>query len=318
MSMYKEVCIDDPPGSALNMNRPWVKTPILTLIALLCLTGCDGQQPTTAPSSPGPTHFTVSHFGPGKDITVGLKPDQPQISLQNGADFDGFEKRLAKYITDNTGTGVGYSPVVTKNREDILQKDGPVHMIVATYSDTPDRRSKVQFVGPYIQTPQGVLVRDGDKEKIQKTADLKGKSVCTTEESTSQHALEAIGVSIKTKTHFAECVEFLENEQVDAVSTDLLILYGYQETSSKVVVAKDKGENPVEIPATTQNKWMIGLHPGNKEDCRVVLAQLKAFMSNGTWERYFTTWFQDVQDDYDDWSTRFKPEIHSVGCVGKT
>ena len=288
----------------------------LTLTALLCFTGCDGQQADSAQSSPSATHTAESHFGRGKSVTVGIKPDQPQLSVQSGSRFDGFEIRLVDYMTTNTGTGEVFSPVVTKDREDKLES-GHLPIIVATYSDTADRRSKVQLVGPYMRTPQGVLVRKGYR-KVRRSADLKGKSVCTTTGSTSQQALDSLGVSILPKTRFGECVELLKSGQVEAVSTDLLILYGYQETSSNVVVAKDKDNMPVEIPATGQNEWMIGLQPGNKEDCRVVLAQLKSFLSDQKWEQNFATWLPDAQKDYADWSTRFKPEIGSLGCVGQT
>lgn len=298
------------------MNKPWIRASTLPLTALLLLTGCDGQQPTSAQPPPSGTHTAESHFGRGKSMTVGIKPDQPQLSMQSGSKFDGFEKRLVDYITTNTGTSKVFSPVVTKDREDKL-KNGDLPMIVATYSDTTERRSKVQLAGPYMRTPQGVLVRKGYR-RIRKSADLKGKSVCTTTGSTSQHALDSLGVTTLPKTRFGECVELLKSGQVQAVSTDLLILYGYQETSSDVVVAKDKDKNPVEIPATGQNEWMIGLQPGNKEDCEVVIAQLRAFMSDQKWEQNFTTWFPDAQQDYADWSTRFKPEISSLGCVGQT
>lgn len=298
------------------MKKSWATASTLTLTALLCLTGCDGQQSTGAQPSPSASQAAEPHFGRGKSVTVGIKPDQPQLSMQSGSRFDGFEKRLVDYITTNTGTSKVFSPVVTKDREEKLQ-NGDLPMIVATYSDTTERRSKVQLVGPYMRTPQGVLVRK-DYRKIRKSADLKGKSVCTTTGSTSQQALDSLGVSTLPKTRFGECVELLKSGQVEAVSTDLLILYGYQETSSDVVVAKDKDKNPVEIPATGQNDWMVGLQPGNKEDCKVVLAQLKAFLSDQKWEQNFTTWFPDTQNDYADWSTRFKPEISSLGCVGQT
>ncbi|GAA1856174.1 transporter substrate-binding domain-containing protein [Actinomadura bangladeshensis] len=299
-----------------RMTKPGAGVSALTLTALACLTGCHGQPPVAAESSPSATHAAESHFGRGKNMTVGIKPDQPQLSQQNGSRFDGFEIRLVDYITTNTGTNHVFSPVVTKDRDDKL-KNKSLPMIVATYSDTPERRSKVQLVGPYIRTPQGVLVRKKYKE-IRKSADLKGKSVCTTTGSTSQQALQALGVAILSKDRFGECVELLRGKQVEAVSTDLLILYGYQETSSDVVVAKDKDDNVVEIPATGPNEWMIGLQPGNKEDCRIVLAQLKDFLSNQRWEQNFTTWFSDTQEDYPDWSTRFKPETSSLGCVGQT
>ncbi|WP_165950474.1 transporter substrate-binding domain-containing protein [Actinomadura sp. GC306] len=249
-------------------------------------------------------------------MTVGMKSDQPQISLQNGSKFDGFEKRLVDYIATKTGTSTVVSPVVSKDRDEKLEKRH-LSMIVATYSDNTARRARIQLAGPYIQTPQGVLVRNGYR-KIRKSADLKGKTVCTTTGSTSEEALNDLGVSILLKTHFAECVELLKSKQVQAVSTDLLILYGYQETSSAVIVAKDKDGAPVEIPAADQDRWMIGLQPGNKADCKVVLAQLESFLSDQKWEQNFTTWFPDVQKDYADWSTRFKPEISSLSCVGQT
>jgi glutamate transport system substrate-binding protein len=253
-------------------------------------------------------------------VSVGMKLDQPQISYQSGSQTDGFEKRLVDYITEQKNeTRWTYSPVVTKDRDTRLaNRDLP--LIVATYSDTPGRRGAVELVGPYMQTPQGVLVRKNDR-RVRSADDLDHKSVCTTDESTSLAELKrnkGINMTVATKTSFGDCVKLLQNEQVDAVSTDLLILYGYQETSPGLSIAKDKAGHPVEIPAEGVNRWMVGLQPGDSADCPKVLGALRSFLSDQSWEQNFNTWFGDVKKDYADWSTRFKPDLSSLACVGRT
>lgn len=291
---------------------------IITIFAtVISMNACSSENSGRSPShAPTPVSQFGSYLVKGSSVTVGVKPDQPQVSLQNGSKWDGFEVRLVQYLMNKSGTKQVFSPVVTSDRDRALT-DRDLHMVVATYSDTLARRGKVQLVGPYMQTPQGVLVREGDT-RVKSSSDLKGKSVCATKDSTSLEELRATGADISTKDRFGECIQFLKDEQVDAVSTDLLILYGFQETSGKVAVAKDKGGRAVEIPAADQNNWMVGLQPGDSADCEKVLNLLRSFLTDQSWEQNFNTWFRDVQQDFDDWSSRFKPDLGSLKCVGRT
>jgi hypothetical protein len=63
---------------------------------------------------------------------------------------------------------------------------------------------------------------------------------------------------------------------------------------------------------------MVGLRPRDTADCGKVLGALKSFLNDQSWEQNFNTWFEDVQKDYSDWSTRFKPDVNSLACVGRT
>ncbi|MFP3962659.1 transporter substrate-binding domain-containing protein [Actinomadura fulvescens] len=275
---------------------------------LLTLASCTGKPPVqkSAPPQIGP------FLGRDRTITVGVKPDQPQLSQQNGSRWDGFEIRLIDYLATKTGSNPIYTPVVTADRDSRLS-NRQLHMIVANYSDTPQRRTKAELVGPYMVTPQGILVRAGDTS-IRSFAEMKGKSVCTTTDSTSLDALKGAGIHISTQDRFEECVKQLEGKQVNAVSTDLLILYGFQHTSPKLAVALDRTSRPVEVPATASNKWMVGLQPGDGTDCQTVLNLVRSFLTDNTWELNFNTWFPHVQQVYKDWSTRFKPKLESLGC----
>jgi glutamate transport system substrate-binding protein len=254
----------------------------------------------------------------GETVTIAVKPDQPQISLQAGAEFDGFEIRLAKYIAQRTTKrDPAFSPVVTNIREQLLESK-QVPMVIGTYSDTSERQGKVALAGPYISTPEAVLVRQGYTD-IRSFGDLKGKVVCTTEGSTSYPVLNSphTGVQVITEEYFSNCVAKLKSQQVDAVGTDFLILYGYQVTSEDLTMAVDISGRPVEIPTAAKDRWMVGLQPGDVEDCNKVADALKAFLNDNSWESNFTTWFPGIQQVYPNWTQTFKPDDESVGCVGR-
>jgi glutamate transport system substrate-binding protein len=254
----------------------------------------------------------VAFLQPGRPgVAIGVKPDQPQLSTLNGADsYSGFDIDLANFIMQyTTGTTPAFSAVITKDREKRLC-DGVLGLVVATYSDTPGRESRVEMAGPYIVTDQGILVRRGSA--IAAFGDLKGKAVCTTKGSTTPDRSNplmlpgAVG-SLILRDDFSQCVTLLRQGTVQAVSTDLLILYGYQETSTDLIVVSG-----IDIPVA--NSWMVGLPPGDKSDCVAVLKVLHSFMQD-KWKAEFETWFLDVVHADPNWATDFYPDQEPLHCT---
>lgn len=198
----------------------WVGPAFVTLLA-----GCP------APPAAGPTPTPTPVVRPGGPLvkSIGVDGDQPGFSLMTGVGkFDGFDAELVQWLVNQHGWNAKPFVVASRFREKVIQEDvAGETIVISTYSITDKRRKVVGMAGPYLKTRQGVLVRAGDR-RIQSTEDLRPMSVCTVAGTTSEEQLGEQGVTRLTLLDgFQECVDRLKARRVDAVSTDLLILYGF-------------------------------------------------------------------------------------------
>ena len=165
-------------------------------------------------------------------LLIGVKKDQPGLSEASKTakgGYTGFDIDLAWAIAKRLGfSDVHFLVVDTQSREYRLSS-GQVDLIVASYSITAERKKSVDFAGPYYQAGQDFLVRS-DEKGINGTQDLNGREVCTVTDSTPAERLRTEYPQIKTelRASYGQCVTQLLAGQVDAVSTDDIILAGYR------------------------------------------------------------------------------------------
>ncbi|WP_026122758.1 glutamate ABC transporter substrate-binding protein [Nocardiopsis halotolerans] len=224
-------------------------------------------------------------------LTIGVKTDQPGLGLE-GADGDitGFDVDVALSIAEKLGFSeeeVELTGITSAEREDRLV-NGEVDMVVATYSITPARKTEVTFAGPYYVAKQDVLVR-AENTDVQGVRDLEGLRVCQGEGSNSAARItEGLGIDVR-KTEapsYSACVDALREGDVDAVSTDNLILAGYL------------AENPdafrfVNNPFTDE-KYGVGLPYGDVRACEAVNKAISEMYQDGTAEELLNTWFGET------------------------
>lgn len=110
-------------------------------------------------------------------LVVGTKADyRPFGFLDPSGKIVGFEPELAADIAKRLGVKLELVPVVASNRIQFLQQ-GRIDLMIATTSDTPDRRKIVDFVDPnYYGSGTNVLAPKS--ANLKSWADLKGKKVC--------------------------------------------------------------------------------------------------------------------------------------------
>lgn len=110
-------------------------------------------------------------------LKVGVKADyKPYGFLDPSGKVIGIEPDLAKDVADKLGVKVQYVPVVGSNRMQFLQQ-GKIDLMIATMTDTPDRRKVVLIVEPnYYSSGTNILARKSFRFK--KWEDLNGKPVC--------------------------------------------------------------------------------------------------------------------------------------------
>jgi glutamate transport system substrate-binding protein len=217
-------------------------------------------------------------------IKIGVKYDQPGIGyLEPGADAPtGIDIEMGRIIAARLGIDEGdieWVETVSDNREPFLT-NGTVDVVIASYSITDERRAEVGQAGPYYVTGQQLLVREDDKETITGPDDLANVKVCSVEGSTSLDTVEKeYGAKPVPFATYSECVEQLENETVDVVTTDGAILLGY--------AAQKPDDLEVVGDPFSEERYGIGYPPDAEGMCEFLNETIEGSYEDGTWEDAF-------------------------------
>src|SRR6188472_2863704 len=110
-------------------------------------------------------------------LVVGTKPDyRPFGFLDPSGKIIGFEPDLAADLAKRLGVKLELVPVVASNRIQFLQQ-GKIDLMIATMSDTPERRKIVDILDPnYYGSGTNVLAKKSDG--LKSWDQLRGKKVC--------------------------------------------------------------------------------------------------------------------------------------------
>ncbi|HET9419844.1 MAG TPA: glutamate ABC transporter substrate-binding protein [Nocardioides sp.] len=217
-------------------------------------------------------------------IKIGVKIDQPGIGYREpGADApSGFDIEMGRIVAARLGIEEGdieWVETVSDNREPFLQ-NGTVDIVIASYSITDERRAVVGQAGPYYVTGQQLLVREDDKETITGPDDLADVKVCSVEGSTSLETVEKeYGAKPVPFATYSECVEQLENETVDVVTTDGAILLGY--------AAQKPDELEVVGEPFSEERYGIGYPLDAEGMCEFLNETIEGSFEDGTWDEGF-------------------------------
>ena len=243
--------------------------------AALTLTACGGGEEQAGGGETG---------GSGESVRIGIKYDQPGLGFRDGDEYTGFDVDVAKYVA----TELGYSEAQIEwvespsaNRENMLSND-QVDMIFATYSITEERDQTVDFAGPYFVAGQDLLVR-ADDTSITGPDDLEGKNLCSVTGSTSAQKVkeDQPGANLVEQPGYADCLTALESGQVDAVTTDDIILAGLAATEA------NQGKFKVVGNTFSEERYGVGL-PQGSDQCEAVNEAITKMVEEGAWEEAVT------------------------------
>ena len=214
-------------------------------------------------------------------ITIGTKFDQPLFG-QKGLDGKpvGFDVEIGKLIAAKLGIPadkIEWVETVSANREPFI-KQGKVDIIVATYTINDKRKEEVDFAGPYYEAGQALMVNK-DNTSITKPEDVKGKKVCSVTGSTPASTIvEKYGAILVPAATYSACLEPLRNKQVEAVTTDNVILAGFVDKEPDAFkLASDQ--------TFTKEPYGIGLKKGDTEFRNWINDQLEAFDKDGSYKK---------------------------------
>jgi glutamate transport system substrate-binding protein len=213
-------------------------------------------------------------------ITVGTKFDQPLFGLVGPDEVPvGFDVEIAKIIASELGIeedGIEWRETISANREPFIQ-DGQVDIVVATYTINDERKQVVDFAGPYYQAGQMIMVLESNTD-INGPDDLAGKTVCSAEGSTPAERIrtEYPEATLVPAGAYSECLEPLRNGQVDAVTTDNVILSGF--------IDQNEGEFKLVGEPFSEEPYGIGLEKGDDDFRDFINDVLEESFEDGRWE----------------------------------
>jgi glutamate transport system substrate-binding protein len=252
--------------------------------------GGDGDGDGTGDPSPA-TGFeagtTMARINEAQSLRVGTKFDQPgfgQVGLSE--DPEGFDVEIAKIIAGELGVpeeNIEWTEAQSAVREDLIES-GDVDIVVATYTINDERKERIDFAGPYYIAGQHIMVRaDDDSITGPESFEAGDKTVCTVTGSTPaeniQQYLASVDEQLVLFGGYQECVDALSAGDVDAVTTDNVILLGF--------IATNEGQFKLAGQAFTEEPYGIGVAKGDDAFRDFINDVLEEIVADG---RYNEAW----------------------------
>ncbi|MCS7483085.1 glutamate ABC transporter substrate-binding protein [Umezawaea endophytica] len=245
--------------------------PIAVSVALLAACG-------------GAAEGTLEGRADDGSLTIGIRFDQPGLAQRRiDGKFVGFDVDVAKYIASQLGVDekkITWTEARSADREKMIMS-GAVDFVVATYSITDKRKQQVAFAGPYFETGQGVLVRYTE-EGITGPDKLDGKNLCSVTGSTSAQKVVdefAQGVKLVEYGQYSDCVTALLAGNVDAVTTDEIILAGFAAANPELL--------KVVGPKFSTEKYGVGLPKDDTQGRDRINGAIDKMITSGEWVKSF-------------------------------
>jgi glutamate transport system substrate-binding protein len=258
----------------MNITRMTAALGALTMA--LAVAACGGSDSDSAGSNGGSTGIV------GKTkLTIGVKADQPGLGLQTGSSYTGFDIEIGKIVAKGLGvdeSNITWKTTVSANREPYIQQ-GQVDLVVATYTINDERKKVVNFAGPYFVAGQDLLVPAAST--IAGPEGLAGKKVCSVNGSTPAKRIQTDYKQAKLQQFdtYSKCIAALAGGQVDAVTTDDIILAGYASQPQYAGKFKVVGK-----PFSTE-PYGIGLKKTDSAGCNKINEILKTAAGDGSYKK---------------------------------
>ncbi|MFI7673754.1 glutamate ABC transporter substrate-binding protein [Actinophytocola sp. NPDC049390] len=247
-------------------------------------------RPAGPPPAPGafPAGSAMAEIRARGKLIVGVDQNTYQFGYRNpftGA-VEGFDIDMAKEIAKaifGTAEGKLQLKVLTSAQRVPAVKNGDVDLVVETMTINCERRRDVEFSSVYYMARQRVLVKNG--ADIEGVESLGGKRVCAAHGSTSIARIvnlevdpKPVGVGVDSWT---DCLVMLQQNQVDAVSTDDTILAGLRAQDPFTTLLDD---------SLSQEPYGMAMAKDAPEFTRFVNAVIEDLRTSGRWEQIYDRW----------------------------
>jgi polar amino acid transport system substrate-binding protein len=229
-------------------------------------------------------------------LVVGTKADyRPFGYLDPSGKVVGFEPDLAADVAKRLGVKLELVPVVASNRIQFLQQ-GKIDLMIATMSDTPERRKIVDIVAPdYYASGTNVMTKKS--EHLKTWEQVRGKKVCLIQGSFYNKELqEKYGVEGVAFPGTAEAYSALRNGNC--------VGFAYDDTA--IVGELQKPEwSGYEMPLDSilVEPWGLAVKQGEKA--------FADFMSKTVTDWHKTGLIEQLEKKYGIKPTKFAQDMHN-------
>jgi ABC-type amino acid transport substrate-binding protein len=229
-----------------------------------------------------PADTTLGKIQRSGEITIGVKYDVPPFGFINpqSEEVEGFDVDLGRFIAEELGVEPKFVEAISDNRIPFLER-GTVDLILSTMTINQERDTEIDFSQPYYIAQGRILVPKGSD--IRGLEDLNGKSVCTALGSTYEETIreQAPDADLRLVDKYSECLELLQNEAIEAVSTDDVILTGMIIQDDSLQMVGDR---------LTVEPYGVGIKEGDRQMKRFVDRVLAQVEEDGRWEETYRKW----------------------------
>jgi glutamate transport system substrate-binding protein len=218
-------------------------------------------------------------------LVIGVRSDLPSVGYERSKGrFEGFDVDVAAYIARYLEKEFTFRGVLAADRETVLA-DGRADMVLATYTIDQNRKQRVLFAGPYHISYQDILTRPG--ERIGDVRELEGRRICEVQgANAAERVVKERGVraQVVPVRDYEQCLAALKNGQVDAVTTNDVILAG---------LAKQDGSGlRLNNAQFNEQRTGVGLPKGDVAGCEEVNRAITLMYQDGTAAKLLKKWFE--------------------------
>ncbi|MEV0152332.1 glutamate ABC transporter substrate-binding protein [Micromonospora sp. NPDC050686] len=256
-----------------------------TLAFGLAACGGDSDEGTGSGSKSFAAGSTMERLNKAQKIKVGTKFDQPGFGQKGlSGKPEGFDVEIAKLIVKELGIPedkIEYIETPSKVREDVIA-NGTVDLVAATYTIKDERKERISFAGPYYEAGQNIMVKKDDSAITGPDSFKDGtKKVCSVTGSTPAEEIKKYVKDVATQLvlfdTYDKCRDALKGGQVDAVTTDNVILLGY--------IAKDEASFKMAGQNFTKEPYGIGVKKEDTDFRNFINDLLEKAYSDGSWKK---------------------------------
>ncbi len=223
-----------------------------------------------------------------KEYIVGFDNTFAPMGFEKDGENMGFDIDLAKKVEEKMGVKFKFQPIDWTLKETELNSNN-IDMIWNGYSITDERKEKVLFSDPYMKNRVLILVNKGSG--IKNKSDLKGKIVCTQDQSSSLDALLKDDMSdglkeIVTYPSFNDVFNDLDTERCDAIVIDETMGLYYVSTAGDTdkydVLEEDLG----------MEEYGVGFRKDDSKFVEDFNKALKELKEEGEIDKIYKKWFK--------------------------
>ncbi|SDC47244.1 glutamate ABC transporter substrate-binding protein [Actinokineospora iranica] len=226
---------------------------------------------------------TMAKLKDAGTVTIGTKVDQPLFGLKElDGTYTGFDVEIAKLIAAKLGIPadkIKWEETPSKVREEVIEQ-GKVDFVVATYTINDKRKERISFAGPYYEAGQDLMVKSDDSAitgpEALKAANAK---VCSVTGSTPAEKIKQYvdPANLVLFDVYSKCADALRTGQVQAVTTDNVILLGLIADSNSAFKLVNK--------PFTKEPYGIGVKKGDVKFCEFINQTLKDAAADGSYAK---------------------------------